>query len=66
MEAFRRIILKKGYKDGVVGWVEGLTQAMNRLLVYLQLWERQQKPSIPDRYHRFEQTIAELWKKQTE
>lgn len=65
MEAWRRIIVKGGYRDGVVGWVEGLTQAMNRLLVYMQVWELQQKPPIADRYQRYEQSIADLWKKQS-
>jgi len=65
MEAWRRLVIKRGHRDGMAGWVEGLTQALNRLLVYLQVWELQQKPSIPDRYQRYEQSIADLWKKQS-
>jgi len=65
LEIFRRAILKQGYKDGLVGWVESLVQGMNRMLVYLQVWELQQKPSLPERYQKYEVTVAELWKRQT-
>lgn len=63
MEVVRRLVLKQGYRDGLVGWIEALTQGLNRVLVYMQVWELQQKPSIPERYQRYEQSIAELWKK---
>jgi len=64
MEMLRRGILKKGYQDGLAGWVEVLVQAMNRVLVYIQVWELQQKPSLPDRYQKYEETVAELWKRE--
>lgn len=62
MELWRRMILQRGFQDGMAGWVEGLTQAVNRLLVYLQVWERQQRPSIEDQYRHHEEAIARLWK----
>lgn len=62
MEIFRRAILKGGYRDGLAGWVEALTQGMNRMLVYMQVWELQQRPPLPERYQRYEESIAELWK----
>lgn len=65
MELFRRVVRKGAYQDGMAGWVEAWTQAMNRLLVYMQLWQLQQKPSLPERYQRFEHSIAELWKHQS-
>lgn len=40
MEFFRRGLFKKGYKDGLVGWIEALVQGINRSLVYLQLYAK--------------------------
>lgn len=42
-EFFYRLFLKQGFRDGTVGWFEGLIQAFNKFLVYGQLWEKQQK-----------------------
>lgn len=64
MEFFRRAVLKKGYKDGMEGLVEAIIQAMNRVIVYIQVWELQQNPSIEDRYEKKEQEIELLWKKE--
>ncbi|NCN87369.1 MAG: glycosyltransferase family 2 protein [Candidatus Pacebacteria bacterium] len=61
MEFFRRAFFKKGRKDGMVGYVEALVQAMNRVMVYIQVWELQQKPSIPDRYEKIEREVARQW-----
>lgn len=65
MEFIRRAILKKGYKEGMVGMVESLIQAMNRTLVYIQVWERQQKPPIQEKYQKIEQDISKLWQEKT-
>lgn len=62
MEVWRRIVKQKGYQDGVVGWVEALVQGINRMLVYMQVWELQQKPSIPERYQKYETQVSRLWK----
>ncbi len=62
MEVLRRVVFKKGYKDGEAGWVEGLTQGMNKFLVYAQVWELQQTPSIPELYKTEEEKISQLWK----
>lgn len=62
MEVWRRAIVKGGYKDGVVGWVEALVQGMNRVLVYMQVWEKQQKPTLSERYQQYEKAIHKLWK----
>lgn len=43
VEFLNRVISKKGLTDGTVGWLEGLIQALNKFLVYTQLWEKQQK-----------------------
>ncbi|HYD35341.1 MAG TPA: glycosyltransferase family 2 protein [Vitreimonas sp.] len=62
MEVFRRAIREKGYKDGLAGWIEALIQGMNRMLVYIQVWELQQKPSLSEQYQHHETAIARLWK----
>jgi glycosyltransferase involved in cell wall biosynthesis len=42
-EFFNRLIPRRGIKDGTVGWLEGIIQTFNKLLIYSQLWEKQQK-----------------------
>jgi glycosyltransferase involved in cell wall biosynthesis len=63
MEFWRRAVLSGGYKDGLPGLIEALVQSVNRLMVYIQLWELQQKPSLSDRYQDHEKIIAAEWKK---
>ena len=62
MEFFRRGILSGGYKDGTAGLVEACTQGINRMLVYMQVWEMQQQPSLEDRYKKYEDAIHQAWK----
>jgi glycosyltransferase involved in cell wall biosynthesis len=61
MEFLRRAILKKGYKEGMVGFVESTIQAINKALIYIQVWEKQQKPPISQKYQNIENEIRELW-----
>lgn len=61
MEFFRRAMIQQGYRDGQAGLVEAVVQALNRIMVYIQVWELQQKPSLPDRYQKKEAEIAALW-----
>lgn len=63
MEFLRRLIFKRGYKDGMEGWVESLQQAVNRFFVYERLWELQQKPSLDEKYDRYEKEVLKMWKK---
>ena len=63
LEFWRRAIRDKGYKDGTVGLIESLVQAMNRMWVYIQIWELQQEPSIADRYTYLEDEIQKKWQK---
>lgn len=63
MEFFRRAVIKRGYKDGMAGLVEAVIQGINRVLVYIQVWELQQEPSISEKYIVKEKQITELWKK---
>ena len=64
MEFYRRAFKKNGRKDGMPGLVEALVQGFNRMIVYIQVWELQQKPSIEERYQREEKQMKELWKKE--
>ncbi len=61
-EFLRRVIKYRGYKDGQVGLMEATIQAINRMLVYIQVWERQQSPTIADKYQKLEQELADMWK----
>lgn len=63
MEFFRRAILKKGYKDGLAGLIEALAQGINRIFVYIQVWEFQQKPNLIKRYQQIEEKINNEWAK---
>ena len=61
MEFFRRAIFKKGYRDGLPGLIEALVQAINKFLIYIQIWELQRTTSLPDAYRKHEIEIAKLW-----
>lgn len=61
-EFIRRAILKKGYADGQAGWFEAIIQAFNRAIVYIQVWEMQQKPSMPQKYQQLEKQLQQKWK----
>lgn len=61
MEFYRRAVLKKGYQDGMAGLVEALVQAINRVMVYIQVWELQQQPSLPERYEKIERQLVKDW-----
>lgn len=63
MEFIRRAVFKKGYQDGMVGWIEAIIQGFNRVLVYIQVWELQQDPPIEEKYQQKELEIVDLWKK---
>jgi (heptosyl)LPS beta-1,4-glucosyltransferase len=64
MEFFRRAFLKSGRKDGMEGLIEALVQGINRMLVYIQVWELQQQPTLEEKYTKLELEIAQLWKKE--
>lgn len=42
-EFFDRFVKKQAWRDGVIGWIEGLFQVFNKFLIYGQLWEIQNK-----------------------
>ena len=57
----QRLILQRAFKDGAPGWIEAMVQAMNRFLVYAQLWELQQTPPLAEQYAKYEQDITKIW-----
>jgi glycosyltransferase involved in cell wall biosynthesis len=57
-EFYRRYYRGQGRRDGLVGFIESFTQACNRAWVYIQVWELQQQPSLPERYRALEQKAA--------
>ena len=61
VEFLRRGFFKQGRKDGIEGWIESIVQGINRMLVYIQLWERQQQPSLKNTYQQIEQQISKMW-----
>lgn len=61
MEFYRRAIKFRGFKDGMPGLIEALVQGINRMFVYIQVWELQQKPSLKTRYDKEELNIKKLW-----
>ncbi len=61
MEFLRRAFFKKGYKDGQVGIMEAVIQGINKVLVYAQVWELQQKPPIEKKYTEYELELQRLW-----
>lgn len=64
-EVWRRGVLQAGWKDGTAGSIEVLIQAINRMLVYMQVWELQKKPSISNEYDKLEKHIESLWQQKT-
>jgi glycosyltransferase involved in cell wall biosynthesis len=42
-EFFDRFFKKQAWRDGVIGWIEGLFQVFNKFLIYARLWELQRK-----------------------
>lgn len=63
MEFVRRAFFWSGRKDGIEGLIEAGIQAMNRFLVYVQVWELQQHPSLSEKYHEKEMDFMKMWKK---
>jgi len=60
-EFIRRALFKHGFRDGQAGLIEALIQGINRALVYIQVWERQQIPSITEKYQKKEEDIHQEW-----
>ncbi len=66
MEFIRRALLQRGYRDGMPGLIEAVVQGINRVLVYVQVWELQQHPLLNDQYQKRDADIQALWKAEQE
>ena len=42
-EFWQRGVVKQGWRDGPIGWIEVIFQAFSRFITYARLWEMQQK-----------------------
>ncbi len=61
MEFIRRIFFQNGYKDGSTGVMEAVIQAINKVLIYIQVWELQQTPPIEKKYAEYEAELVRAW-----
>lgn len=57
---WQRGIVKQGWKDGILGWIEIIYQTFNTFLIYLYLWEIQQKKSQSEQYRELDKNSHEL------
>ncbi len=64
MEFIRRAFIKKGYKDGLAGMIEALVQGINKILIYIQVWELQQNPSLEEQYRQHELDVVKKWQQE--
>jgi len=51
---WQKFIKQGGIKQGTEGFIESMVQAWNRFMVYEQLWELQQKPSLEEKYKKID------------
>ncbi len=64
MEFWRRAVVFGGWKDGLPGLIEAVVQGINKALIYIQVWELQQNPSLAEKYQDLDKTIREDWKRE--
>lgn len=57
-EFWYRLVIKSGWKDGTVGWIEAISQSYNMFLVYARLWELQQEKSMDTIYKDLDKEMA--------
>ncbi len=60
-EFIRRYVWFGGYKDGSVGFMEAVIQAINKALIYIQVWERKAQTDIRSGYEKMERDINSAW-----
>lgn len=57
-EFWHRLIVKYGWRDGEVGWIESISQAFNIFLIYVHLWEMQKGKSMEEIYLDLDEKMA--------
>ena len=53
-----RYIKKQGFKDGYVGFVDAVVQAINRFFIYQQIWEIQHQDEIAKKYRQLDKKLS--------
>lgn len=56
-EFFDRLIIKQGFRDGMQGWIEAISQSYNMFLVYVNLWELQKGKSMDQEYKEIDKEL---------
>lgn len=57
-EFWYRFVIKSGWRDGTVGWVEVIYQTFNMFIIYVRLWELQKRKSMETIYKDLDREIA--------
>lgn len=57
-EFVHRYFKKQGWRDGYVGFVEAITQAINKFFIYQQVWELQHQEEIKRKYQKLEDSLS--------
>lgn len=57
-EFWYRLVVKSGWRDGTVGWVEAIYQAFNIFIIYVRLWELQKGKSMETIYKDLDKKMA--------
>jgi glycosyltransferase involved in cell wall biosynthesis len=53
-ETYVRLVRGRGWRDGTAGFIESVYQPFSLFCVHVMLWERQQRPSLEERYRELE------------
>lgn len=54
-----RVIKHQGWRGGTEGWIDGIFQSFSLFVVYVRLWELQQKPTLSQKYQDLDKKILE-------
>lgn len=58
LQAFiKKYFIERGFTHGTEGLIESVVQAFNRFMVYEQIWEMQQNPSLDEKYQILEKEL---------
>ncbi len=57
-EFWHRFVLRSGWRDGTVGWIETIYQTFNMFIIYVRLWELQKGKPMEEIYKKKDQELA--------
>lgn len=58
-EFWYRFVVKSGWRDGTVGWIEAIYQAFNMFVIYVSLWEMQKGKTMEKIYQELDKEMAD-------